>query len=412
MKSSQLSQGYKNTELGVIPEDWEIKELSEISKFKNGKAHEQLISNYGDYVVVNSKFIATEGKIFKRSMKCMCPLGKGDITMVMSDIPNGKALAKCYLILENDKFTLNQRICSINSTELEGEYLSLALNRNKYFLSFDSGTGQTNLTKPEVLACPILVPSTRSEQKAIAQALSDTDALIGSLEQLIAKKRHIKQGAMQELLRPKEGWVDYSFSEVCWFQEGPGVRNHQFTTSGVKLFNGTNIEKGKIDLEKTNRYISESEAFGWYSHFMADTGDIVIACSGISVDKFDEKVAILEAWHLPLCMNTSTMRFKVMPDKIDKFYLQHFLRSGTFKEQIGGKATGSAQLNFGPSHVSAVKLELPDIAEQNVIATILSDMDTAIAVLEDKLTKTRQLKQGMMHELLTGRIRLVERAQP
>jgi type I restriction enzyme, S subunit len=276
------------------------------------------------------------------------------------------------------------------------------------FHTHNGKSGVPGVNRNDLYEIRVYVPSTKKEQKLIAQALSDTDALIGSLEQLIAKKRHIKQGVMQELLHPKEDWIDYSFSEICWFQEGPGVRNYQFTTSGVKLFNGTNIEKGKIDLEKTNRYISESKAFGWYSHFMADAGDIVIACSGISVDKFDEKVAILEAWHLPLCMNTSTMRFKVMPDKIDKFYLQHFLRSSTFKEQIGGKATGSAQLNFGPSHVSAVKLKLPDVAEQKAIATILSDMDTAIAALEEKLTKTRQLKQGMMHELLTGRIRLVD----
>jgi type I restriction enzyme, S subunit len=254
----------------------------------------------------------------------------------------------------------------------------------------------------------IPLPPTKAEQEAIACTLSDIDALIESLDRLLTKKRQIKQGAMQELLRSKDGWIEYPFSEICWFQEGPGVRNHQFTSAGVKLFNGTNIEKGKIDLDKTNRYISEREAFGWYSHFLVDIGDIVIACSGISIDKFDEKVAVIDAQHLPLCMNTSTMRFKVKQEILDKYYLLHFLRSSSFKNQIGGTATGSAQLNFGPSHVSVVKIQLPDLSEQIEIATILSDMDAEIGSISAKLIKTRQIKQGMMHELLTGRIRLVD----
>jgi type I restriction enzyme S subunit len=195
-----FGKGYKQTELGIIPEDWQTKRLEEISKFTNGKAHEQLISEFGNYIVVNSKFISTEGKVFKRSTACICPLEKLDITMVMSDIPNGKALAKCYLILENNKFTLNQRICSILAIEVDPRYLSLVLNRNKYFLSFDSGSGQTNLTKPEVLACPVLLPPTEAEQTAIATILSDMDLEIGAIETKLTKTRQLKQGMMHELL--------------------------------------------------------------------------------------------------------------------------------------------------------------------------------------------------------------------
>ncbi|MCZ6804109.1 MAG: restriction endonuclease subunit S [Proteobacteria bacterium] len=150
------------------------------------------------------------------------------------------------------------------------------------------------------------------------------------------------------------------------------------------------------------------EAYGWYSHFLADEGDILIACSGITVDKFHEKVTVLKEEHLPLCMNTSTMRFKVTLKHLLHSYLIHFLRSRDFKDQIGGKATGSAQLNFGPSHVNSVNINLPPIKEQNRIATILSDMDTDIAALESKLSKTQHIKQGMMQNLLTGRIRLVD----
>jgi type I restriction enzyme, S subunit len=396
---------YKQTDVGLIPVDWEVKKLEMVANFSNGKAHELFINENGGYIVVNSKFISTQGKVVKYSYKNFHPLKTGDITMVMSDIPNGKALAKCYLIPKENKYALNQRICSIRVTNCNNIFLSYLLNRNKYYLSFDSGTGQTNLKKQDVVSCPIPLPPL-PEQEAIAEVLSDTDELIGALEKRIAKKQLVKQGAMQTLLTPQDDWEVKKLPDVCWFQEGPGVRKSQFTLKGVKLLNGTNIEKGKLLLDKTERYVSEKEAYGWYSHFLVDNGDILIACSGVSIDKFHEKVTIADNNHLPLCMNTSTMRFKIKTSTLIKSYLIHFLKSKDFKQQISGKATGSAQLNFGPSHVSKLLINLPPIEEQTSIATILSDMDNEIDALEKKLSKTKKLKLGLMQQLLIGKIRL------
>lgn len=271
-----------------------------------------------------------------------------------------------------------------------------------------SNTGnQENLNGDLIKKILIPIPPTCNEQTTIATVLSEADALISSLEKLIAKKRNIKQGAMQKLLQSKVDWIPKPLSEVVWFQEGPGVRNSQFTNSGVKLLNGTNIENGKLLLDKTDRYISEKEAFGWYSHFLIDDGDILIACSGVSIDKFEEKVTIANITHLPLCMNTSTMRFKIVSNNLSKNFFLHFLKSKSFKEQIGGKATGSAQLNFGPSHVKMVEIYLPKYDEQEEIATILTDLDEELKTLETKLEKYRNIKLGMMQNLLTGKIRLV-----
>lgn len=270
------------------------------------------------------------------------------------------------------------------------------------------------LSRGDVLQALISLPPTLAEQEAIATALSDADAWIESLEQLIAKKRQIKQGAMQELLTGKlrlpgfEGeWELRTMSQVCWFQEGPGVRNTQFTASGVKLLNGTNIFRGVLNLDTTSRFISEAEANGGYAHFLADESDIVLASSGITVDRLHEKVAFVRARDLPFCMNTSTIRFKPSAGILDAQFLFHFLTSEGFKRPIGGYATGSAQLNFGPSHVAKVDISLPALPEQSAIASVLSDIDTEITMLETKLSKARQIKQGLMQELLTGRIRLV-----
>ena len=261
---------------------------------------------------------------------------------------------------------------------------------------------------------PLGLPLDKTEQRAISRALSDVDALLATLDQMIAKKRDLKQATMQQLLTGKTRlpgfsgeWEVQKMPDVCWFQEGPGVRNTQFTTSGVKLLNGTNIFRGRINLDTTERFISEHEANGPYAHFLADAGDIVIACSGISVEKFHEKVAAVSAEHLPFCMNTSTMRFKPRLTSLVRGYLCHFLMSDIFKRQIAPQATGSAQLNFGPSHVSKVVLLLPALSEQTAIAAVLSDMDAELSVLEARRDKTRNIKQAMMQELLTGKTRLV-----
>jgi type I restriction enzyme S subunit len=177
--------------------------LGEVCEFYNGKGHEQFITDNGNFIVVNSKFISTNGQVFKHSSVNLFPLEKNDVTMVMSDIPNGKALAKCFIVPENGKYALNQRICAIRSNEVDTFFLSLVLNRNEYYLAFDSGTGQTNLKKNDVLECPLNLPPTKEEQTQIATILSDMDNEINALETKLLKYKNIKQGMMQNLLTGK-----------------------------------------------------------------------------------------------------------------------------------------------------------------------------------------------------------------
>ncbi len=291
-------------------------------------------------------------------------------------------------------------------------FISFLLRTIDYH-SYSGKSGVPGVNRNDLHEIGVSLP-TLSEQQAIATALSDVDALITSLNKLIAKKRDIKQATMQQLLIGKTRlpgfsgeWSSRLLSDVCWFQEGPGVRYTQFTRSGIKLLNGTNIYRGEVILESTDRFISEKEAFGPYAHFLVDRGDIIIACSGITIDRFHEKVAFVKEAHLPLCMNTSTMRFKASNNCLLANFLYQLLMSDVFKKQIGSQATGSAQLNFGPSHVAKVVFALPELKEQQAIATVLSDMDAEITALEQKRDKTRALKQGMMQELLTGKTRLI-----
>ena len=165
-----------------------------------------------------------------------------------------------------------------------------------------------------------------------------------------------------------------NISDVLWFQEGPGVRNTQYTTDGVKLLNVANLINGNVDTTNTNRYISKEEAYGKYKHFLADEGDLVIASSGIKVEYFDKKMGLIRREQLPLCMNTSTIRFKVTDQKrLSIRYFMYYLKSAHFKEQLSQQITGSAQLNFGPSHLKKMVFPLIEMEEQ---AKIIDKLDT------------------------------------
>lgn len=174
----------------------------------------------------------------------------------------------------------------------------------------------------------------------------------------------------------KKGWKVVKIPDVLSFQEGPGVRKHQFTSEGVKLLNVGNINNGQIDLSKTKMYISKQEAFGKYKHFLVDDGDLVIASSGIVVNNFHNKIAFIKEEHLPLCMNTSTIRFKALNDEvIDLNYFRYFLKTKFFADQLQRLITGSAQLNFGPSHLKKIDLVLPPLEDQKRIVKILDEAD-------------------------------------
>jgi type I restriction enzyme S subunit len=180
-------------------EEWEEKTLGQVAKYENGKAHEQDIAESGDFVVVNSKFISTEGEVRKFTNTAFCIAEKEDILMVLSDVPNGRAIAKCFLVDTNHLYTVNQRICKLTPYKAVSILLFYALNRNSYFLAFDDGVKQTNLKIDDVLDCPILLPNSLKEQQKIADCLASLDDLITAQTQKLAALKTHKKGLMQQL---------------------------------------------------------------------------------------------------------------------------------------------------------------------------------------------------------------------
>ncbi len=193
-------------------------------------------------------------------------------------------------------------------------------------------------------------------------------------------------------------WV--SISDVLFFQEGPGVRNTQYTTEGVKLLNVANLVDGNVDLSTSDRYISEEEAYGKYKHFLCDEGDFVVASSGIKVDYLEKKMGFIEKEMLPLCMNTSTIRFKVINEgKLDIRYFMYYAKSQHYKNQVAFHITGSAQLNYGPSHLKKMIMPLIPIEEQQDIVNILDVITRVIENRKKELIKLDELIKARFVEM-------------
>lgn len=164
--------------------------LKDIATFINGKAHEKLVSENGSIKLINSKFIATNASVAKKVTKNICPTERGDICIVMSDVPNGKALAKCY-IAHGDE-AVNQRVCIIRSDKFLPEVLMLLLNRNKKYLMFDDHVSQTNLKKEDILNVnlPFIPLNIQSE---IKQVLNEFDELLKEYNDLVNNYKCIKK---------------------------------------------------------------------------------------------------------------------------------------------------------------------------------------------------------------------------
>ncbi len=179
--------------------EWEEARLQSLAKYENGKAYEQDIVDEGRFVVVNSRFVSTDGAVRKYTNADYCTAAQGDVLMVLSDLPNGRALAKCFLVDTDGRYAVNQRVARLTPTNVDPAFLYYRLNRTPRLLVFDDGLTQTHLSKGDVQDCLLCVPRERKEQQHIADCLSSLDTRIAvETNQLTALRTH-KQGLMQQL---------------------------------------------------------------------------------------------------------------------------------------------------------------------------------------------------------------------
>ena len=184
--------------------DWEQRKLMEVAEYRNGKAHENEINDDGEYIVVNSKFVSTNGEIRKFSYAQNEPLYENEIAFVLSDVPNGRAIARTFLVDKSGKYTLNQRIAGITPHEdTDPYYLYIKMNRNEYFLKFDDGNKQTNLSIKDVLNYEDMYPSYKEQQK-IGMYFQQLDHIITLHQRKCDELKEFKKYMLQNMF-PQKG---------------------------------------------------------------------------------------------------------------------------------------------------------------------------------------------------------------
>ena len=395
--SNELKPGYKQTEVGVIPEDWDVSNLESITdpqrtisygivqtgpSLANGIRCLRVV-DIGNGKI-NSEGMITTSKTISDSYKrtilkaedLIIPLrGKvGDIAIITDDFVGCNLTRGLALIAIRTSFS--SHYCK--------QYISSSSTRRRLEQSMN-GSALQEIPIAALRSFKIALPPTKAEQQSIAKALSDADALIESLEQLITKKRHIKQGAMQELLTGKRRLPGFS-GEWEMMQLGGMVE----------------IRKGQLITEKdaipgTVPVIAGGKKPAYFHNKPNRSGKtITVSASGASA-------GYIAFFDTPIFASDCSTINEGLGYSIEFVYFQLQLK----QEAIYKAQTGGAQPHIHPVDLMPLEIGVPAAAEQKAIATILSDMDTEIAALETQLAKTGSLKQGMMHELLTGKTRLI-----
>ena len=387
----ELREGYKRTEIGIIPEDWGVKSLGDIGSFKNGINKSKEDFGFG-YPFVNLMDVFGKPKICgdeefglinsNDAERNLYNLKYNDLLFIRSSVkPSGVGLTS--VISKDLKETVFSGflIRFRDNGKLDVEYKKHCFYEERFriqLISNSSVSANTNINQDALKSLNIPLPPL-PEQKAIAEVLSDTDELIQTMEKQIAKKRLIKQGAMQKLLTPKADWEVKKLGEIGEISKGEQLNRDTLQVNDIyPVINGGIVPSGH-----TNIWNRKSDTIT-----ISEGGN---SCGFVNFIK-------TKFWQGGHCYAIETKKHQM--------YLYHFLK---FSEKtIMNLRVGSGLPNIQRNRLSVFEISLPKTkTEQSRISTILSDMDSEIEMLENKLSKYKKIKQGLMQELLTGKTRLV-----
>lgn len=406
-----VEKGYKQTEVGVIPEDWEVDLIGNLLVFKNGLNKAREFFGYGtpivNYMDVYSKNTLNstdiKGKVFLSNSEIQrYEVKVGDVFFTRtSETPEEVGISS--VVLDCHK-----------NTVFSGFILRGRPVNNKLFNKFKSYCFQTKIVRNSIIqGCTYTTRALTNgtqlskiriplpplpEQTAIAEALSDMDALIAQTEQLIEKKKAIKQGMMHELLTPKEGWVTKKLGEIAELKNGYAFKSAYYNQAGEFLIiTIANVQDGHMEIADCNRISHIPDTVQSFQKL--NIGDILISMTG-NVGR----ICKVNTYKTLLNQRVG----KITPTNIDGDFLFYLLRDKRFINKMILSAQGGAQGNIGKSDILDYEASLPPTPkEQARIAQILLDMDSEIEQLEKQLSKAQSIKQGMMQQLLTGKTRLI-----
>jgi type I restriction enzyme S subunit len=387
--SQTVKPGYKQTEVGVIPVEWQVKCLREVATIATGNTPPTSdASNYGDEFPFVGPVDLGDAKLISKTEKMLSKKGFAMSRRFPKDsilfVSIGSTIGKCGIAPV--ELTSNQQINAIfPSTSFSVDYLFYAVSAAAPRIKAQAGeqavpiVNKTQFSETAVALPPL------PEQRAIATALSDVDALLAALDRLIAKQRDLKQAAMQQLLTGQTRlpgftgkWETKRLGEVVQIHKGQLITSSTLLPGDVPVIAG-----GKQPA---------------YFHAVANRHGrtITISASGASA-------GYVALYNEPIFASDCSTISEAEAYSLDFIYFKLLsIQQAIYKAQTGG-----AQPHIHAKDLNPIPVSMPPLPEQTAIATVLSDMDLELAALEQRRNKTRALKQGMMQELLTGRTRLV-----
>ena len=413
----ELKPGYKQTEVGVIPEEWEVIELGDLINYTKGfpfKSSEYQTIGIRIIRVSDTTYdsIKEEDPVFVSESRGFLYINwkLKEHDLVVSTVGSKPPLydsmvGKAILIGKSHENTLlNQNAVLIRDRKRRPHIQWLLLNnlRTKRYLAhieaiYRGNANQASITLHELFRFGIPLPTDNFEQRAIAEALSDVDALLAALDRLIAKQRDLKQATIQQLLTGQTRlpgftgeWEVKPLRKACTLFNGRAYALHEWETSGVPVIRLQNLTGGDEYYYSTMQLPEQK---------YCNRGDLLYMWSATFGPHFWMGEKAIYHYHI----------WKVVPN--DEVATREFLFYKLFEitdEKKTRSTNGGTMLHVTKSSMESTPLVLPPLAEQTAIAAVLTDMDAQLAALEQRRAKTRLLKQAMMQELLTGRTRLVE----
>ena len=437
--SAGLRAGYKQTEVGVIPEDWRLDTVQQF--IDEGFIVGHLDGNHGElyprsdefkshgvsYIGANDfangtvafnrcKFLAPE-----RASKFRKGVAKdGDVLFAHNATVGPVAMLRTtepFVILST---TATYFRCDLD--KLNNLYLNAALQSQHFVGQYQAVMAQSTRFQVPITTqrkLSLVVPPL-PEQRAIAAALSDVDALLGGLDRLIAKKRDLKQAAMQQLLTGQTRlpgfsgeWEVKRLGELFGFSGGHTASRDQLSDSGYCYLHYGDIHLSKktfIDVDA--EFLAIPKLLVGLSDVstvsLLKDGDVVFVDASEDDEGTSRHIVVVNHDDRPYISGLHTIVAKSKGNRMDNLFKRYCFQTRNIKEQFRFFAVGTKVSGISKTSVAKVELHFPpSLKEQTAIATVLSDMDTELAALEARRDKTRALKQGMMQELLTGCIRLV-----
>ena len=429
----EVRPGYKQTEAGVIPKDWGAKPLAGQVVVLHGFGFQSKhFTKLGEYRLTTPghfheaggfRDVGDKQKFYDGPLPDGYLLQRGDLIVAMTEQADG-LLGSAALVPSGGSYLHNQRLGKIRvlSADLSARFLYRIFNSPMYRAKVRetaAGTKVKHTSPARLLEIVVPLPPTKAEQEAIAEALSNADALIESLEQLLAKNLQLKQGAMQDLLTGRKRlpgfsgeWEVKPLGDLFNFSGGFTASRDQLSSGGSCYLHYGDIHASKksfVDVRSEYQDIPKLDVplKKVSSVSLLDDGDVVFVDASEDDEGTSKHVVIMNPHAVPFISGLHTIVAKGKTNALAHQYRRYCFQTTAVKAQFRFFAVGTKVSGISKSNIARITLPVPSLPEQTAIAAIFSDMDAEIAAVEARIAKAREIQQGMMQELLTGRIRLI-----